>query len=357
MYISSLLLRNFRNYTDEKLVLSPGINVLYGNNGQGKTNALEAVYYTCAGRSHRTRQDRELIRAGENEARFAVKAHRYDGDHDVDVRLSRTEKRRVLVNDCAISRSGEMLGHLVGVLFSPEDLRTVKDGPEERRRFIDIGLSELDRRYYYLLQRYNRALRQRGEAIRNKNVTAAEIDVWDGELARTGSALMRERSAYIEKLDRIACRVSREIAPDGGEFRCLYAPNVPDGQDPEKLLAALARGRETDLRRGFTGSGAHRDDVKLMLGDMDVRAYGSQGQQRTGALCLRLAELELMKNELGEWPVLMLDDVMSELDPERRRHLVERLGEVQTLITCTDLTDLADVKADKTIRVDNARFL
>ena len=356
MYAGTVLLRDYRNYADALLELSPGVNVLYGDNGQGKTNALEALYYCCAGRSHRTRADRELIRAGADAARFRVTAFRRDGEHEIDVRLSRADKRVIRVNGRQISRSGEMMGYMIGVLFSPEDLRTVKDGPEARRRFVDIGLSQLDSGYYYTLQRYNRALRQRNEALRAPGTGTAEIDAWDGQLAKAGWALYCRRDAYIRELGAIASRVAEEIAPGGGEFRCVYAPDIPDAAGEEDVLRALARSRDADLRRGTTTAGVHRDDVKLMLGDMDVRAFGSQGQQRTGALCMRLAELELVKREAGEWPVLMLDDVMSELDPSRRRQLIRRLGEVQTVITCTDLSDLADVRSDRQIRVQDAQF-
>jgi len=353
MRVASLKLTNFRNYSGCEIDLSPGVNVLFGDNGQGKTNALEAVYYACAGRSHRTRQDRELIKNGEMFARATLSVERRDGGHEIDVRLFREDRRKILINGTQISRSGELMGHLVGVLFSPEDLRTVKDGPAERRRFVDIALSEIDPGYYYALQRHARALRQRNEALRSES-TAAELDAWEDQLARAGAVLMQARRNYVEKLSRIAGNIHRDIVPAAGDFSLQYAPDVTEGDDAETLRRAFHQSRKNDLRRGTTTVGAHRDDVMLRLGDMDVRSFGSQGQQRTAALCMRLAELELIKEELGEYPVLMLDDVMSELDPSRRRQLIRYLGGVQTIITCTDMSDLADISPDRAFRVQNA---
>lgn len=350
MHIRQIRLENFRNY--DKLLLEPcqGVNVLMGENAQGKTNALEAVYLTCAGRSHRTRQDRELIRWGADFASVGVDALRRDGSHQVDIIIPAAGGKRVIkIAGQKAARSGELMGHITGVIFSPEDLGLIKDGPAERRRFIDIAISQLRPAYYYALQRYSRALRQRGEMLRTQYYAA--LDEFDGELARAGSEIMRHRRWYIENLDRVAKEVHGHISMSREELSVEYRPSA-EGDMLEKLRAA----RETDMRRMTTSVGVHRDDVALLIDGHEARLYGSQGQQRTAALSLRLSELTVMRDEAGEWPVLMLDDVMSELDPARRRQLVKYLSDVQVLITCTDPDDLAGAEIGAMFRVAGAKI-
>ena len=354
MIITRVQLTGYRSY--ESCVLAPceGVNVLLGDNGQGKTNVLEALYLCCTGRSHRTRQDRELIRWGADFASVKAEAQRRDGSHQVELILPALGRRRIKIAGQEASRSGELMGHVTGVLFSPEDLRTVKDGPAERRRFVDMALSQLRPAYYYALQRYARALKQRGEVLKAASAQpslAATLDMWDEQLAAAGAELMRQRRSYIARLNAQAAQVHREISDGREQLEIRYAPSVTLGDDEQALLDALLAARETDLRRMTTSMGAHRDDVALMIGGRDVRAYGSQGQQRTAALAMRLAELSVMREELGEWPMLMLDDVMSELDPSRRRQLIKRLNGIQTFITCTDPDDLAGAEVGRMWRV------
>jgi DNA replication and repair protein RecF len=248
------------------------------------------------------------------------------------------------------------MGHVTGVLFSPEDLRTVKDGPAERRRFVDMALSQVRPAYYYALQRYARALKQRNEAL--KAIAARPelmptLDAWDGQLASAGVELMAHRRDYIHRLSDVAAAIHRDIADDRERLEIRYLPSVSAGDDAAAFLDALFAARENDARRMTTTVGAHRDDVQILVEGRDVRAYGSQGQQRTAALSMRLSELDVMREQLGEWPMLMLDDVMSELDPGRRRQLVGRLKGVQTFITCTDAADLAGAAVGKAWRVEN----
>lgn len=335
-----------------------GVNVLLGNNGQGKTNVLEAMYLVCTGRSHRTRQDRELIRWGAEFAMVGVQAQRRDGSHEVEIVLPTMGRRKIRVSGQEISRSGELMGHVTGVLFSPEDLRTVKDGPAERRRFVDMALSQIRPAYYYALQRYARALKQRNEVLR-MNAAApsllATLDSWEEQLAAAGAELMRYRRTYIERLSAEAAETHRGIADGREQLEIRYLPSVSDGDDVQSVLKALFAARENDAWRMTTSVGAHRDDVRIFVNGRDVRVYGSQGQQRTAALSMRLSELTVMHDELKEWPMLMLDDVMSELDPGRRRQLIARLKGIQTFITCTDAEDLAGAETGKVWRVDNGK--
>ena len=354
MLVTELQLKHYRSYKACTLAPYEGVNVLLGDNGQGKTNVLEALYLCCTGRSHRTRQDRELIRWGADFASVKAEALRRDGSHQVELVLPAAGRRRIKIAGQEASKSGELMGHVTGVLFSPEDLRTVKDGPAERRRFVDMALSQLRPAYYYTLQRYARALKQRGEALKAASTQPgllATLDSWDEQLATAGAELMRQRRAYIARLNDLAGGIHREISDGHEQLAIQYAPSVTLGDDAQANLDALFAAREGDVRRMITSVGAHRDDVQLLIDGRDVRAYGSQGQQRTAALAMRLSELSVMREELGEWPMLMLDDVMSELDPSRRRQLIRRLDGIQTFITCTDADDLAGAEVGRLWRV------
>lgn len=359
MRIIRAKLNHFRNYNGCEFEPCAGVNVLLGDNGQGKTNLLEALYLCCTGRSHRTRQDRELIRWEAEYASVQVQAEKTDGSHEVEVILSAIGKRKIKIAGREAGRSGELMGHVTGVLFSPEDLRTVKDGPAERRRMIDMTLAQLRPAYYYALQRYNRALKQRNEALRacalNPSLQST-LDLWDEQLAAAGSELMHHRRAYIEKLAVAAEETYVEIADGREKLSVRYQPSVSLGDSVSDNLDALFAARDNDMRRMTTSVGAHRDEVLLTIDGREVRSFGSQGQQRTAALSLRLSELSVMRDEMGEWPVLMLDDVMSELDPGRRRQLIARLEGIQTIVTCTDMEDLAGAEIGAAWRVSGAEL-
>ena len=354
MIITRAQLNHFRSYEACEIAPCEGVNVLLGDNGQGKTNVLEALYLCCTGRSHRTRQDREMIRWGADFAREEARALRRDGSHSVEIILPALGRRRLKIAGQEASKSGELMGHVTGVLFSPEDLRTVKDGPAERRRFVDMALSQIRPAYYYALQRYNRALKQRGEVLRAAAASPSmlsTLDAWDEQLAAAGAELAAHRRSYIETLSKAAALTHRDISDGREALEIRYLPSVSAGDDARSIREALFAAREGDARRMVTSVGPHRDDVQILVEGRDVRAYGSQGQQRTAALSMRLSELDVMRETMGEWPMLMLDDVMSELDPGRRRQLVGRLKGVQTFITCTDAADLAGAEVGKAWRV------
>lgn len=362
MHITRLELKQFRNYEEAVLRPCTGITVLYGNNAQGKTALLEAIVLSCTGRSHRTSRDRELIFWGQPAGRVFVQAEKRDGSHEVEMLLSDCRRKIVKVNGGTLQRTGELMGHINGVLFAPEDLRMVKDGPSERRRFIDMELSQIKPAYYYALQHYAHALMQRNKLLRDMAVKPSLRDMledWDVQLARYGAAIMLRRAAFVERLSQAAHENHLEISGGLEDLKARYVPGVDlDGDVPEQaLLRALRAAHETDIRRGTTTVGPHRDDLMLTISGMDVRMYGSQGQQRTTALSLKLAELDIMRSEIGEWPVLMLDDVMSELDPKRRRQLLARLEGIQTIVTCTDLSDLAEAQIGAAWRIENGRIV
>ena len=361
MHITRLELRQFRNYEEAELRPCEGVTVLYGNNAQGKTALLEAIVLSCTGRSHRTSRDKELIRWGQEMGRVFVQAEKRDGSHEVEMLLSSLRRKAVRVNGSALQRTGELMGHVNGVLFAPEDLRMVKDGPAERRRFIDMELSQIKPSYYYALQHYAHALMQRNRLLRDialKPSLSDMLEDWDAQLARHGAAIMRARQGFIALISEAAHENHLEISGGQEDLKARYVPSLDAQDEPEQaLMKALRVARDVDIRRGTTSVGPHRDDLLLTLSGMDVRVYGSQGQQRTTALSLKLAELDIMRREIGEWPVLMLDDVMSELDPRRRRQLLGRLNGIQTIVTCTDMSDLAEAEIGAAWRIQNGTIV
>ncbi len=360
MRITGLQLNNFRNYESAAIAPCPGVTVLYGNNAQGKTALVEAIILCCTGRSHRTPRDKELIRWDQAGGRVAVQAERTDGSHEIELTLNPVTRKTVKIGGRTLQRTGELMGHLNGVLFAPEDLRIVKDGPAERRRFIDMELSQIRPNYYYALQLYNRALNQRNHLLREIAVKPGlrdTLDEWDAQLARYGAEVMDRRRSFIQQVSASAERSHAEISGGAERLTAAYQPSVNSEESgaalAETIMRALYLSRENDIRRGTSTVGPHRDDLMLLLSGMDVRVYGSQGQQRTAALSLKLAELDIMRREVGEWPVLLLDDVMSELDPTRRRQLLKRFEGVQTIVTCTDLSDLAEAEIGAAYRIRN----
>lgn len=360
MHISWLRLFQFRNYEQASLCPARGITVLHGANAQGKTNVIEAVYLCCVGRSHRTAKDAELIRWGQPAAQVAVQIERREGVEDVSVRIGSGDKKKktIKINGSQVTRIGELMGHVNAVLFSPEDLRLVKDGPDERRRFLNMEISQLQPAYFYALQRYMRALHQRNGLLRQiaqtGNTALMEtLDEWDALLVETGTQVIDRRLRYLEQLAEKAGAVHDSLSSQQESLQLRYQGRALDKETFTRLLHA---GRAEDVRRGSTTVGPHRDDYRIQLNGRDARAYASQGQQRTIALSLKLAEIEVMHETLGEWPILLLDDVMSELDIHRRKMLLQRIENVQTIITCTHLTDLGGAAYDAAYQVQSGIF-
>ncbi|MBE5766942.1 MAG: DNA replication/repair protein RecF [Clostridiales bacterium] len=337
MIISRVTVDNYRNFAHADITPDAGVTVFVGENAQGKTNLLESVYLCCVGRSHRTSHEKELIRSGENVARVRVQARGNMGTRSVEIAMSPTERRRIKVDGQPVSKSGEMMGCITGVLFAPEGLRIVQDGPAERRRFIDMEISQLHPAYYYALQRYQKALRQRSELLRSPSPRSEFLDVWDEQLITAGCEIIRMRRDFLEKLSAISAEIHAGVSGGKESLTLNYAASTTADDFADMLLAA----RESDIRRMTTSVGPHRDDIRILINGQDARAYGSQGQQRTAAISMKLSELQVMREETGEWPVLLLDDVMSELDPSRRKFLLKHLDGVQVILTCTDMSDLA----------------
>lgn len=363
MRVKSLELHNFRNYESARIEPSGGVTVFTGPNAQGKTNILEAIHLCCLGRSHRTPRDEELIRWGEPSARVGIRTEQKDGTHEVTILLARGQKRRKTVKIGArqAERIGELFGHVCGVLFAPEDLQIVKSGPSERRRFLDMQLSQLRPAYFYALQRAVRTLNQRNALLREiarDGALESTLDLWDEQLADCGAQIVLGRREMIERLNALAGEAHASLTGGRETLRLWYISQAADAENPkERLLERLYAARAEDLRRMNTSVGIHRDDIGIAIDGKEARTFASQGQQRSAVLALKLAQLDLAWQERGEAPILMLDDVMSELDPGRRRELLERIDRVQTFVTCTDLTDLAGARQEAVYHVENGKLL
>ena len=358
MQVKTIRLKNFRNYEQALIEPDAGVTVFTGQNAQGKTNIIEALHLCCLGRSHRTPRDEELIRWGCDDALVRTQTTQRDGTHEVSILLSKRQKRKKTVRIGArqAERIGELLGHVCGVLFSPEDLMIIKSGPAERRRFIDMELSQLRPAYFYALQRAQRALNQRNALLREiarEPSLVSTLDMWDEQLAVCGGEIAENRREAVAALSQCAQEAHAALT-DGRETLAIrYVSQAADAEKPaQRLLERMHAARSEDLRQMTTTVGVHRDDLYITIDGKEARTYASQGQQRSAVLSLKLAQLELAERERGEAPVLMLDDVMSELDPGRRRQLIERIDRVQTFVTCTDLSDLAGARQGAVYRVE-----
>ena len=360
MIITSIQLKQFRNYSEAGFTPCPGVTVFYGPNGVGKTNLLEAVHLCALGRSHRLSQDKELVQKGADFSLCQVKCRRKDGEHRVAVKLApaQARKKQIAINGKAAPRIGEMMGHVTCVMFAPEDLQIVKEGPALRRRFLDMQISQAQPAYFYDLQKYLQALNQRNMLLRQMKgdpsaPQGAMLPVWEEQLARAGLNILKRRRRFMDELTPLAGEKYAAVSGCPGEkLEAVYRGCVPrQNECLEALMAGYEKCRREDVRRGPTSFGPHRDDLALTLSGRDMKTFASQGQIRTAALALKLSELTLLTRWSGETPALLLDDVMSELDGRRRGLLLEHIQGVQTFVTCTDESDLAGAHAQQKVRV------
>lgn len=348
MYLASLQLCHFRNYNTLSLSFSPGLNVVFGNNAQGKTNLLEAIYFLATGRSHRTSRDQELIQEGALTLIAKATVTRKTGDLNLDLSYGQESRKQLKINGAPERKIARLVGSLATVFFSPDDLQLLKGPPAGRRRFLDIELSQISQAYLHHLMTYNKVLTQRNTLLKAPQVDKALLSVFDEQLLTAGAQLIMRRALAIARLSPIAASYHDLLSEGKEALRLDYlSQGVEPGQTPgleeitERLWSQLQQRRSDELRRQMTLVGPHRDDIGFWISNKDARLYASQGQQRTTVLALKLAELQFMTQELGESPVLLLDDVASELDPHRRNYLLSAVQTgVQTFISCTDLEDL-----------------
>jgi len=332
--IKSLKLKNFRNYDFLSLDFDASTNIFYGNNAQGKTNILEAIYISATTKSHRGSKDRELIRFGEEESHIEIIIDKNDLEYQIDMHLKKNNAKGIAVNKIPIKKASELFGIINIVFFSPEDLSIIKNGPSERRRFMDIELSQLDRIYLSNLQNYNRIINQRNNLLKDLN-DIETLDVWDMQLVKYGEEIIKRRNKFINQINEIISSIHYNLTGGKEELKLIYEPS----NGSISLEQMIKRNREKDIRNKSTSAGPHRDDICFLIKNIDIRRFGSQGQQRTAALSLKLSEIELVKSIINDTPVLLLDDVLSELDKYRQNYLLNNIHDIQTLITCTGVDE------------------
>lgn len=315
-------------------------NIIYGDNAQGKTNILESLYVCATSKSHRGSKDREIIQFGQDEAHIKVQVEKNGINYRIDMHLKKNKSKGIAVNGIPIRKAVELFGIINIIFFSPEDLNIIKNGPSERRRFIDMELSQLDKIYLSNLVNYNKVVNQRNKLLKQISGYSmpddlATLDVWDMQLVRYGTEVIRGRIAFIEQINEIVHDVHKKLSGGKEELLIAYDPCVTE----DNFDDVLKNSRERDRKFKTTNFGPHKDDIIFYINDKDVRKYGSQGQQRTVALALKLAEIELVKRLIHDSPVLLLDDVLSELDSGRQNFLLNSIGDIQTIITCTGLDE------------------
>ena len=331
-------------------------NIFYGDNAQGKTNILEAVYLSGTTKSHRGTKDRDMIQFGANESHIETIVETNGIKYQIDMHLKKNSPKGIAINKIPIRKASELFGIINIVFFSPEDLNIIKNGPGERRRFIDLELSQLDKVYLNNLSNYNRIVNQRNHLLKeiDYNKGALEtLDIWDMQLIQYGNKIVERRQKFIEKINEIISNIHKKLTGNRENIKIIYEPS----NGALSFEQALLKNKEKDLRIKSTSVGPHRDDIAFLVGDIDIRKYGSQGQQRTAALSLKLSEIELVKKSIHDTPVLLLDDVLSELDKHRQNYLLDSIHDIQTLITCTGVDEFVNHRfsINKVFHVQNGQ--
>lgn len=356
MIVNSIKLDQFRNYESLELDFHQGTNLFYGDNAQGKTNILESVYLCGTTRSHKGSKDREMIRFEQEEAHIRMELSKAEIPYRLDMHLKKNKSKGIAVNGVPVKKAGELIGIGNFIFFSPEDLNIIKNGPSERRRFLDMELCQLDKIYLHHLSNYTKALAQRNRLL--KDIVfhpdyEEMLDIWDAQMVQYGCRLITAREKFVRELNEIICRIHSNLSGKKEELQVSYEKNA-EAQDFELLLK---RGREKDLKTHVTGCGPHRDDLCFMIRGVDIRRFGSQGQQRTAALSLKLSEIEIVKKSIRDTPVLLLDDVLSELDGSRQRYLLENINDIQTFITCTGVDEFVknNFRIDRLFQVTDGK--
>lgn len=358
MYIEDIRLINFRNYNSLNIKLNKNMNIFIGKNAQGKTNLLESIYICATGGSFRTNRDRELINFYKNEAYIGANVNFNENKRLIEIKLDRNRQKRVKINRVELDNLKELNSGLNVVIFSPEDLKIVKDGPSERRNFLDLSISQIRPVYKYNLNRYNKILYQRNNLLKSnksKNDIINLIEIFDIQMAKTGTEIILSRKEFLNRLSNESYIIHKQLTSEDEKLDLNYISNVDfynknKNEIENNFLKKLKSNVRKDLMTGSTEIGPHRDDIEIKINNMNTRAFASQGQQRTIVLSIKLSQVEIIYMEKGVYPVLLLDDVFSELDGERRKYLSKSFNKMQTIITSTDLLGLEELeKMDKSI--------
>lgn len=339
MYINEISLENFRNYINQKIKLNKNINIFYGDNAQGKTNIIESIFLCAYGKSFRSKKDTDLIKFNEEMAKVNILYERKDRQGNIKVEIR--EKKTFYINDIKQAKVSDIVGKVNVVIFTPDDIDIIKDGPQRRRKFLDMLISSLRPNYIHLLNTYNKTLEQRNNYLRQikyENKKEEMLDIWDEQLAEYSYKIYEYRKYFIEKISERIDSIHNSITKSGKES--IKIKYISNSKNKEGFLENLKKSRQIDINRGFTAIGIHRDDFIIYIENKPISIFGSQGQQRTAILTLKLCELDIVKEEIGETPILLLDDFMSELDEKRRKNFLKNINDCQVIITCTDKIDI-----------------
>ena len=342
MWIKKLKINNFRNYKNEEINLSKNINIFYGDNAQGKTNIIEAIFLGGFGKSFRTTKDKEMINIDENKAEVEIEYEKIDRCGKIKINLE--NKKNIFVNGIKLKKLSELLGNINIVIFNPDDINILKGGPQNRRRFLDIMISQLKPNYMYNLNLYLKTLEQRNNYLRQikeENKDESLLDIWDDELIKYAEIIYNYRNEYVNKIKEKIKSIHSEITNNKENIEIEY---ISECNSKEKYKKLLKERRKLDIIKGFTTKGIHRDDFIIYINDKKLDIYGSQGQHRTTILSLKLSELNIVKEEIGEEPILLLDDFMSELDKKRINNFLDKIENTQVIITCTEKLDIENKK-------------
>ena len=367
MIIKSITLKHYRNYDQIQVNFDQKLNIIIGDNAQGKTNLLESVYVSSFGKSFRTTKDSDLVKFDQLFTHVKLVIERENGrEETIEYRINQKSKKEFLINGVNITKISELLGNLNIILFYPDDLKLIKESPNERRRFLNRELSHISKLYCADIIEYNKILFQRNELLKRipyKPELKDTLDVWDAQLSEKGSRIILRRHQFIQDLNRISNDIHSKVTKGREILSIDYQTEIDEilslDDVKKNLMNKLSKNMDQDIKRGFTSVGPHRDDMDIKINGMSIKSYGSQGQQRTAALSLKLSEIEIVKNDVGEYPILLLDDVMSELDINRQKDLIYALRNVQTIITTTDIKNLLDdyINDSKIIKIKNGSVL
>ncbi len=354
MKLKSLKLKDYRNYSYLDISFDEKINIFYGDNAQGKTNILESIYLCATSKSHKSSKDRDMIIFDKDESHIELILEKKGIDYSIDLHLKKNFSKGIAINKIPIKKASELLGVVNVVFFSPEDLNIIKNGPSERRRFMDMELAQLDKIYLNDLANYNKIVNQRNKLLKDsysKNNIMDTLDIWDIQLIDYGNKVIKRREKFIEEVNQIIEGIHYKLSGKKEKIKLIYEKSNKN----ISLEECVERNRSKDLKMKNTSVGPHRDDIGFYINDLDIKKYGSQGQQRTAALSLKMAEIEIVKKLIKDSPILLLDDVLSELDHKRQNYLLESINNVQTLITCTGVEEFIKnrIEVNKVFYVEN----
>ena len=342
MNIEKISLKNFRNYKEQEIFLNKNVNIIYGDNAQGKTNIIEAIFLCSMGKSFRTNKDTDLINFNENNAKITVSYTKKDREGTIKTNIK--NKKTFFINGVKQNKISDIIGKINIVIFTPDNIEIIKDGPQKRRKFLDMMISSLKPNYLHILNQYNKALEQRNnylKQIKLENKNEDLLEIWDEQLAKLSNEIFKYRNKYTQMISEKIGVIHNSITKSGkNSDETIKVKYISNGKDEISFKNALAKSRIIDISRGYTATGIHRDDLIIYVNHKPVSVFGSQGQQRTSILSLKLCELEIVKEEIGETPILLLDDFMSELDEKRRTRFLENIKDCQVILTCTDKIDI-----------------